>query len=413
MPDSALRPRLRSLETIVVPDPEHGRVLVLRDTQGVSPAPAVIPPALIPILARFTGEQTCSEIARAASRELGGPVPTELVARIADELAEGLFLEGPAFDKALEGVKKQFRDAVLRPASHAGGAYSADRDELVLYLNDCCLARAEAKAPAAPGRTLRALVAPHIDPWRGAVGYGHAYEALKRGIADDADTFIVFGTSHAPMQEPFALCRKDFDTPLGPLAADVDAIDRIAAKCPYDPYADELNHRREHSIEFQALFLKHVLGDRPARIVPVLAGLGRQQASGKDPVADAGAMALLDAVRDLVVERGRRAVVIAGADLAHVGPRFGDSRPFGPEQRSALGEKDAASLELARCRDAGGFWRDVVADLDTRRVCGLSPMYAMLRTMSEEATGTLLHYEQTVDAQDGSIVSHAAMAFHA
>jgi MEMO1 family protein len=45
-------------------------------------------------------------------------------------------------------------------------------------------------------------------------------------------------------------------------------------------------------------------------------------------------------------------------------------------------------------------------------VCGLAPMYALLRTMKEGSRGDVLHYEQTVDADDGSIVSHAAVAFH-
>jgi AmmeMemoRadiSam system protein B len=418
MPPRAARPKLRPVETIVVPDPEHGRVLVLRDTQGVTSAHACIPPALIPIVARFDGERTYAEIARDAAGELGQPVTADDVERVARELERGLFLEGEAFETALNGVKQAFHDAPLRPASHAGAAYSAQPGELAAYLDDRCLAQASPAPTVKAGRALTALVAPHIDPWRGAVGYGHAYTALRDGLAEEADTFIVFGTSHAPMQEPFALCRKGFDTPLGPMPADVEAIDRLAAKCAYDPYADELNHKREHSIEFQAVFLRHVLGEhrqRPPHIIPILAGLGRQQARGTDPGEDARAMALLDGVRELVQARGRRVVVVAGADLAHVGPRFGDPLALGPELREALRLTDATSLGLAARGEgeATAFWKQVVGDLETRRVCGLSPMYALLRTMREGSRGDVLHYEQTIDEEDGSIVSHAAVAFYA
>jgi AmmeMemoRadiSam system protein B len=411
MPSSAYRPALRPVETLVVPDPEHGRVLVLRDTQGVSTGHACIPPALIPVVARFTGELTCAEIAREASGELGQLVTTALVERIAEELSRGLFLDGPSYRAALEDVRVQFRDATLRPASHAGAAYASDAGELVTYLNDRCLAHAPPRNGEPAKRTLTALVAPHIDPWRGAVGYGHAYAALRDELPEEAETFIVFGTSHAPMDEPFALCRKAFDTPLGAMDADLDLVDRIAARCPYDPYTDGLNHKREHSIEFQAVFLKHVLGDRPARIVPVLAGLGRQQARGTDPGHDKRAMALLDAVREIVEEQGRKVVVVAGADLAHVGPRFGDPAALGAELREELRQKDEASLRFAADGEATGFWGHVLSDLETRRVCGLSPMYAMLRTMRGGSRGEVLHYEQTIDADDGSIVSHAAVAF--
>jgi AmmeMemoRadiSam system protein B len=404
------RPALRSLETLVVPDAEHGRVLVLRDTQGVTSAYACIPPALFPIVSRFTGEWTCAQIAREVTALGGRPVDAAFVQKLAEELDEALFLDSPAFHAAEDEVRRAFHAAAIRPASHAGGAYSADPKELVAYLDDRCLGEAGAGSDATSPMT--ALIAPHIDPWRGAVDYGHAYAALKRGLAPEADTFIVFGTSHAAMREPFALCRKGFETPLGVFEADTDAIDQLATKCPYDPYTDELNHKREHSIEFQALFLKHVLGERPARIIPILAGLGEQQARRADPGNDPRAMALLDAVRDLVLRLGPRAVVVAGADLAHVGPRFGDPAALDERARDALRETDTASLALATAGDSSGFWRQVTGDLETRRVCGLSPIYALLQTKTAGGSARVLHYEQTIDPEEGSIVSHAAVAFH-
>jgi AmmeMemoRadiSam system protein B len=409
------RPKLRLLETIVVPDPEHGRVLVLRDTQGVAGSYASIPPTLVPILARFNGEETCEQIARGVSRESGQTVSVELVERLRDELDASLFLDTPAYRDALARVNREFRDAAVRPASHAGGAYYADPSELASYLGERCLDQAT-RAPSrtvGKSRFLAGLIAPHIDPWRGARGYGEAYAALKNGLAPEADTFVIFGTSHAPMQEPFALCRKGYGTPLGTMEADVDAIDWLAARCPYDAYSDVLNHKREHSIEFQAVFLKHILGDRPARIIPILASLGRHQALRTDPRGDSQAMALLEAVRELVALRGSRVVVIAGADLAHVGPRFGDPKGWGADQRMALERTDHDSLNLATAGDATGFWEQVAADLDTRRVCGLGPIYAMLETLPAGSSGGVLHYEQTIDAEDGSIVSHAAVAFEA
>ena len=123
-------------------------------------------------------------------------------------------------------------------------------------------------------------------------------------------------------------------------------------------------------------------------------------------------MALLDAVRELVEERGRRVVVIAGADMAHMGPRFGDPAPLDAARRAELRQNDTVSLELAAHGDAKGFWRHVARDLGTRRVCGLAPIYAMLRTVRGGATGDLVHYEQNIDPEEGSIVSHAAVAFH-
>jgi AmmeMemoRadiSam system protein B len=381
-------------------------------------------------------------------------VPVEVVVDLAEQLEQGLFLDGPSFQAARRKVERDFIDNPVRPASHAGGAYHAERRALARYIEETCIARAasanghasagggSANGAASSGEGTHgraangtasgngsangagsnghgghmiALVAPHIDPWRGAVGYGHAYHALAEALPPDADTFVLFGTSHAPMREPFALCRKAFATPFGAASADTDAIDSIA-QCAegFDPYADQFNHKREHSLEFQVVFLKHLLKNRPFRIVPILAGLGANQASTQDPSRDKRVNRFMSGVRDLFESRPGRVVVVAGADMAHVGPRFGDASPFDAERRAGLESADRASLGHAASLDARGFWSHVVTDLDERRVCGLAPIWSLVHAVKGSgATGKVLHYEQTVDAEDGSIVSHAALGFYA
>jgi MEMO1 family protein len=405
------RPALRSVETIVIPDRKHGKLLILRDTQGVTDASAALPPAVVPIVARFNGALTCEQIAREASNELGEEIPVEVVVKLARELEDGLFLDGPKFRAALSRIQTAFAGATIRPPSHAGGAYLSDPDELRLYINERCLDAATPNGKAPPTGQLVGLVSPHIDPWRGAVGYGHAYGAMKRALeAQEVDTFIVLGTSHAPMRQPFALCRKGFATPLGTMEPDLGAIDALAQAAPFDAYADQFNHKREHSLEFQVVFLKHLLGERPAKIVPVLAGLGEHQARGTDPAGDLAVEKLLGALRAIVETRGGRAVLVAGADLAHVGPRFGDERPTDAELER-LDATDRASLSHAVAPDAPGFWGHVARDLETRRVCGLGPIYSLLRALPKGTRGDVLHYEQTVDKDDGSVVSHAAVGY--
>jgi AmmeMemoRadiSam system protein B len=418
--DSLSRPRLRPVESILVPDSKRGRVLVLRDTHGVSESHAAIPAPLIGIVARFTGGSTCEEIALDVSREMRERVPVELVVNLAEQLEQGLFLDGPAFQAARARVEREFADAAVRPASHAGGAYHGERNALANYIDETCLGRAGhsrdgvTDRPANDVGQMVGLVAPHIDPWRGALGYGHAYGALAGALPEAADTFVLFGTSHAPMQEPFALCRKAFATPLGAVPADTEALDALADCAEqFDPYADQFNHKREHSLEFQVVFLKHLLKGRPFRIVPVLAGLGAHQLSGDDPARDRRVSRFLSGVRDLFESRPGRVVVVAGADMAHVGPRFGDGKAYGEEERAALERTDRTSLDRAVAVEPAAFWSHVVADLDERRVCGLAPIWSLLHSIrGTGARGRVLHYEQTVDAEDGSIVSHAAVGFY-
>jgi AmmeMemoRadiSam system protein B len=408
MVPASFRPRLRAVETIVVPDRRHGKVLVLRDTQGIAQGHAMLPPPLVPIVARFDGSRTCEQIARDVAPDLG-EVPVDIVCQLATQLDEGLFLESATFEKALDKVKLDFDAGSVRAASHAGGAYPGSPDELAEYIDSRCIARANGSSPS--GRML-GLVAPHIDPWRGAVGYGHAYGALAKALPSDADTFILFGTSHAPMREPFALCRKGYDTPQGVMPIDAELVETLAAASDFDPWHDRLNHKREHSLEFQAVFLRHVLGDREARIVPILAGLGEHQARGTQPAQDKKVAKFLGAVREIVEARPGKVIVVAGADLAHVGPRFGDPSPFNALARKELEATDRASLAHAVDKTSADFWSHVASDLETRRVCGLAPIFSLLEVLPEKSHGKVLHYEQTIDDEDGSIVSHAAVGFY-
>jgi AmmeMemoRadiSam system protein B len=382
---------------------------MLRDTEGVTAKVATIPAPLIPIVARFDGSLTVIEIAALVSKEAGTEVPPSVVQKLADDLDQALFLDSPRYQTQRKSVEEEFSRSSVRAASHAGGAYHADPTKLRTYLEKDCLAGA---GPKEKNGAVRGLIAPHIDPWRGKLGYGHAYGLLRAGLSRQVDTFVLLGTSHAPMKEPFALCRKSFDTPLGPIEADGDGIDAIASRAPFDPFADVFNHKREHSLEFQAVFVKHLVGRRNVRIIPILCGIGDSQRTGVCPEDDPRSEAFLGAVRAIVEDHGDRTVVIAGADLAHVGPRFGDSDAYDSRRRQELERADRETLALAGAGAHRDFFFQVQGDLDTRRVCGLGPIYALLRVLPGSCKGSLAHYEQTIDPQEGSIVSHAAMAFY-
>lgn len=419
-----LRPKLRAIEVVVIPDERHGRALMLRDTEGIAPSAVVVPAEWSAVLARFDGRRSVEEIAQGASQATGKRVGAAQVARLADELEQAWMLDSPRFHARRRDVVRSFGASKVRAAAHAGGAYHGDRLKLADYIERQCLSAARRQAaaqrgaaPRRPSARMVGLCAPHMDLWRAAVGYGHAYtaleEALKRPDFEDVDTFVLLGTSHAAMRRPYAVCEKTFETPLGALKPDHEMIAEIAAASLFDVHEDQYLHKNEHSIEFQAVFLRHLLGDRDASIVPILCGLSECQARRRDPSEDDVAESFLSALRRAVEKRGNRVVVIAGADLAHVGPRFGDPAPLDAQRRMALRQRDHASIAHATSVDAKGFFADVAADLDTRRVCGLGPIYTLLRALPPSSRGELLSYEQCVDPEEGSIVSHTSLGFYA
>jgi hypothetical protein len=99
---------------------------------------------------------------------------------------------------------------------------------------------------------------------------------------------------------------------------------------------------------------------------------------------------------------------VAGADLAHVGPRFGDAEPVSPDQLRHLGAEDRTMLEAVEAGDADAFFDDAERDGDRRRVCGLSPIWTLLRA-NGRMPGALRQYGQWPDPQ--AVVTFASVVF--
>lgn len=282
---------------------------------------------------------------------------------------------------------------VLRPATLAGVSYPADPPMLRALL-DGFLARIPGPRS---GGDARLVIAPHVDFARGGLCYAHAYREVARSRAD---LFVVFGTAHATPPCPFTLTRRDYATPLGPLPCDRALAGRLAAEVGEAPlFAAEACHDEEHSIEFQAVWLRHLFPRRAIRMLPVLCS---SLAHLPDPALATDRF--LSALRRLLA--GRAVCFVAGADLAHVGPSYGDPRPPGAAALAALAAEDRATLGLVASGDAAAFHADAASSDARRRICGTAPIYAALRAAGTGAR--LLHYRQWSDGADS--VSFAAAA---
>ena len=221
---SARRPRLRGIEAFPV-DHEGERFLALRDPAGYTASVVMLPRALLEIVSLFDGEHDITQIQQAVLRQRGERVEAARIEELAQALDQHGFLEGASFDARRAEVDGAFLSAPARPASHAGGAYPADVAALRTMF-DGFFAPPHGPGPIdGAGTTANpvcALIAPHIDFHRGGPAYAWGY----RDVAErcDAEVFVIFGTCHAGMTQPFALTRKPYDTPLGPVAVDVDLV---------------------------------------------------------------------------------------------------------------------------------------------------------------------------------------------
>jgi hypothetical protein len=407
-------PRLRTLDAVPI-DYQGQQMVCLTDPEGIVEERAVLSPPAFLIACLLDGERGVEEVRAAFAEHANGQSPeAEDILRVVEHLDGNGFLLSPRFEAIRQAAVQAFRERPARPAALAGMSYPAEPDALRAFLSEQFTRKGgpgELPGPptGSPGTTkLRGLVAPHIDFERGGHAYAHSYLRLAQGAAPE--TVFLFGVAHASPLVPFILTRKDFETPLGTVQTDRDAVDRLADACAWDPFEDELVHRTEHSLEFQAVMLAHLYGPS-VRIVPVLCGAFISE-GGIAPDAEALTEVdrFLGACRDLLRERDGRACVIAAADLAHVGKRFGDDYDIDDTVVARVGERDEQDLTVLTGLNAGNWYRSVMRDENARRVCGINCIYATLKSLEGIATGAeVLSYGYAHDPA-GGIVSFAGVA---
>jgi MEMO1 family protein len=408
MADTNSLPRLRPVEAF--PIRMNGEDFVcLQDPQNLAEQPVFLNQTLVFLVSRMDGEHTLRDIQADYFRASGDILSMEDLESLVNQLDEQHYLDGPRFESFYRTLVTDFQNAPSRPTRHAGTAYEAGHEPLLAQLASYF---AHPEGPGTelspdPSKRLRGLISPHIDFSRGGPTYAHAYATLTRHPG--ADTFVIFGTCHTPMPQRFSIGSKDYDTPLGPARIDQEFVSRLS-RTLNGAYSHEFPHRGEHSIEFQAVCLKYVFGeDRAFRIVPILVGSFHDLLTdGKDPAQDPEIRNVVEAVRELAGAAGALCVV-AGADLAHVGRRFGD--PSGPsrEYLREVEREDRRFLELVEKGDSEGVFKSIAADRDRRRVCGYPPIYMTLRCI-DRPQGELLQYRQWADLDAGAAVTYAALA---
>ena len=402
-------PKLRPVEAF--PTEVDGRqVLCLRDPTHYAEAVLFIPLEAVDILRHFDGTHSVLDIQASYVRRHEQLLFRDVVEHLIATLDEHYFLESDRFAKYRGAVEEGFRQARTRPAFLAGRSYPSEPQELRQALEQV-LAHPEGPTDTigASPDPIRAVIAPQIDFARGAVGYAWAYRGLEEKT--DAELFVILGTAHAGTTKPFAVCGKDFETPLGPVRTDRDLVQELERRCP-TLAVDDIAHRTEHSIELQVVFLQYLLGaKRPIRILPILCGSFHEWVlDRKLPSDDLEVQSFLEALHDLLEPQAHRVCLIAGADLTHMGARFGDPGSITPDLLRWIEGQDGQMLAPVVAGDPEGFFHSVSRDEDRRRICGLPPMYTLLHLMRGR-TGKLLHYGQAPDPE--GVVTFCSMTFPA
>ncbi len=232
--------------------------------------------------------------------------------------------------------------SAVRPPAVAGLFYPADPVELRAAVN-AHLCEAEHL-----GIRPKALIVPHA----GYVYSGAVAATAYRQIMDrtsDIHRVAVLGPSHrVPFTGLAVPATAAFRTPLGDVAIDTVAIDRLAAL----PRVQVLNqaHTHEHSLEVHLPFLQVILDD--FTLVPLVVG----------NVSSADVAAVLNAVWD-----DEETLVVVSSDLSHY-HSYDSARRIDAETLGAIKRLDS------------GF-------IGPERACGCHPINGLLRLVAEKKLG--------------------------
>ena len=411
--DPDYKPQLRNVDTVHLV--LNGTpVIGLKDPLQLREEMACIRPEAVPVVAMFDGRHSLLDVQAELTRRHGRLVVLDDIRAIVESLDKALLLESDRFRQAFENKVAEYRNKPFRSASHAGTSYSSDsetlKDELTAFFT----------GDGGPGlpelfcdrRRPVGLIAPHIDVRAGGPCFAAGYHALAAG--QPSDVYVILGTGHGGVKGLFTATSHDFETPLGRVTTDREFLNALSAELGKDAASEEILHANEHVIEFQVIFLQYIFGGRHSfAIVPILCSLSHHffDESGPFTTERQAVEEFCVALKEVCGRSSRSVCFIASADLDHVGPRYGDSFiPHSGTISEAL-EKDASLLSSLERIDLDGFIQQVASDNDSRRICGFSPITAMLRCM-DASEGRMLALDYARVDDKNSFVSFASMIFH-
>jgi AmmeMemoRadiSam system protein B len=400
-------PRLRKDIELIPASFEGKRGLLARDSLGLIPKPILLHGEVLEFIGLIDGTRDARDFQVELMRRKGGVfISLEYVERLIEELDSAHLLDSDRYRQERERIIDEYSRLEVRTSSLAGHSYPLDPGELEKYL-DAILSSETGSSLPLKGQKVRAVVAPHIDLEAGRRVYARTYQAIQDSALQKV---FLLGTGHRLHDYFVSLTEKDFETPLGRVNTDKDLVKKLreAGKEVIAPH--DMAHRSEHSLELQLIFLQKLFGSSFS-IIPVLFGSFHELlAKVTRPSEIPGMDGLLEEFRLSLGEDGTGALVVAGVDFSHVGPKFGheQSARF---MLNDVREHDQRLIDSLCRGDVEGVWAESRRVGDRYHVCGFSTVACLMEVLSP-LRGFLIDYDIWQEGPTQSAVSFAGIVFN-
>jgi AmmeMemoRadiSam system protein B len=398
-------PRLRPLDT--QPVLHHGKAfLLLRDPLSLSDTMVLVPLGLAPVLSLCDGTFDDRHMREILAEEHGVRIDHAEIEDLLRTLDEAFLLENQRSSDAKEIALEEYRQAPFRPPILAGKSYPARVADLRKMLDGFTI---DIGAPHPTLQEVRGLVSPHIDYMRGSRVYAEVWSAAAEA-AQEAELVIILGTDHFGPDRIINLTQQDYSTPFGVLPTNKEIVSSLAeTRTEEVTYEGELYHSSEHSIELAAVWLHFIRGGEPCELVPILCGSFAPYIRGDIALEEDKSLEQAVSVLKEISTR-RRTLLVAAADLAHVGPIFG-GEPLDLPGHARLHRSDQELLDRICDGDSTGFLAAIQSEKDRDNICGTAPIYLTMSGLSP-VKGQVVDYEHCpADEQDQSAVSVCGVLF--
>ncbi|TVQ61868.1 MAG: AmmeMemoRadiSam system protein B [Phycisphaerales bacterium] len=443
------RPKLRPIRGFAFKQEEQP-VLGLADARQVSDKIVYTSPAAQLILPHMTGEHDIDAIISKVNDDLktkapqAGPLQREMLERFVAQLDDAALLEGPTFDSLLAKVRADFDSSPTLPPSvtatiadmlvqqSLGEQEATDEQkremgpEKLRDAFDQWIAQALKDAPDPSFDTLpKAIVAPHLDYPRGWMNYANVYGRMR--VVDRPDRVIILGTNHFGHATGVCACDKGFETPLGVSRIDDATLNAMRERLGSDNatrlFEHRYDHEREHSIELHVAWIQHVFApaDPNDAHVPIFAALVHDPVVKSGDSYDGQGLALapfVEALKETIAALPGRTLVVASADLSHVGPQFGDqvslggdksNNPQGVAKRDQTIQHDRRMIEMYAQRRPDDLIAAMAWQKNPTRWCSIGNLVATMKAVEPEEV-RVLNYGGAMDQQGAAMVTSCAAA---